>query len=278
VSKIGALREHLLELLAEHQRAGTLPTSNRFLFYELVARGIVSKDAPPPKPGKKASRRPDQAPNDALTQLRESGEIPWDWIADETRTLENYTGSPTILEGVLDRLDYIRLDPWKGNPPLNLCESRSLAGVLRNIVYEYRAQIAATNGQCGGFLHTMIVPKLRPGQRVLYFGDLDLCGNDIEQNTRRVLEREVGELQWERLALTAEQVEHYQLPKIIKHDKRFKGARGVHEAVETEALSQRVIVDILRARLDELLPAPLENVLEREKEQRQKIARILRRL
>jgi hypothetical protein len=29
---------------------------------------------------------------DAITNLRESGDIPWDAIVDETRSLDNYTG------------------------------------------------------------------------------------------------------------------------------------------------------------------------------------------
>jgi len=159
-----------------------------------------------------------------------------------------------------------------------LTESRSLAGVLRNQVYQYGAQVAPTNGQCAGFLHTEVSPRLRPYHQILYLGDFDLCGNDIEANTRRVLEREVGELQWERLALTGEQVEAYQLPKIIKTDRRFKDDRGRHEAVETEALSQRVIVDILRTRLEELLPEPLERVHERAEAQRTIVRRVLARI
>jgi len=35
-SKIGALRELLLGLLREHESDGALPTSARFLYYELV--------------------------------------------------------------------------------------------------------------------------------------------------------------------------------------------------------------------------------------------------
>jgi hypothetical protein len=38
------LRRALLELLEEHRQQGTLPTSARFLYYELVARGIISKE------------------------------------------------------------------------------------------------------------------------------------------------------------------------------------------------------------------------------------------
>ena len=93
---------------------------------------------------------------------------------------------------MLDVLPAARLDPWAGDAPLILTESRSLAGVLRALVREYAALIAATNGQIGGFLHTEIIPILRPGQRILYLGDLDLSGGQIEANTRHVLEREVG--------------------------------------------------------------------------------------
>ena len=45
-----------------------------------------------------------------------------------------------------------------------------------------------------------IASSLRLSHRVLYVGDHDLAGNDIEANTRRVLEQEAGELTWNRLA------------------------------------------------------------------------------
>ena len=142
------------------------------------------------------------------------------------------------------------------------------------LVREYGAQIAPTNGQCAGFLHTDIVPALMPRSRILYLGDYDLAGGQIEANTRSVLEREAGSLHWERLALTQEQVEQYNLPVIIKHDRRYNDSRP-HEAVETEALRQTVLVDILRSRLDELLPEPLSRVLEREQRQRRHLTRLL---
>jgi len=274
MSKIGRLRDCLMRLLEEHRSDVMLPTSGRFLYYELVQRKIISKDSPPPKPGRKSCRRPDQDMNDALIDLRETGQVPWDWIVDETRFLDDYSGSASIKEGLLNVLPGIQLDPWNGDIPLILTESRSLAGVLRGLCIDYCARIASTNGQVGGFLHTKIAPILSPDQRVLYLGDLDLCGGDIEANTRRVLEQIVGPLRWERLALTREQVRQYNLPTIIKHDRRFADG-GVHEAVETEALSQRIIVEIVRRRLEELLPEPLQSVHEREAEQRQQIARLL---
>lgn len=73
------------------------------------------------------------------------------------------------------KLPHINLDPWGGRAPLHLTESRSLAGVLRPVIVEYRARIASTNGQCGGFLRTDIAPPLRPGDGVEYLGDYDLA-------------------------------------------------------------------------------------------------------
>jgi hypothetical protein len=269
-SKIGTLRDLLFALLQEHERDGAIPTNARFLYYELVQRGQISKV-------RTGVRRTDQDLHDALTDIREDGRIPWDWIIDETRSVEDYTGYRNIKEGVLATLPGIPLDPWRGRAPLILTESRSLAGVLRPIIVEHRNRIAPTNGQCGGFLRTDIAPLLQPGDEVGYLGDLDLAGGQIEANTRRVLEQEIGgALSWERLALTEEQVERYDLPKIIKLDRRYKGDRP-HEAVETEAISQRVLIGILRAWLEMRLPEPLGRVQEREARQRRQIAALLRR-
>lgn len=41
----GRLQRALLERIDVHEREGTLPTSGRFLFYELVQAGVVSKAA-----------------------------------------------------------------------------------------------------------------------------------------------------------------------------------------------------------------------------------------
>jgi hypothetical protein len=214
----------------------------------------------------------------ALKLAREDGIIPWDWIVDETRSLDDYIGSVTIRDAVLERLSVLRLDPWGDDrPPMVLTESRSLAGVLRNLVWDYAARIASTKGQCGGFLRTVIAPQLREGDRVLYFGDWDRAGGHIEANTRRVLEKIVGKLRWERLALTEAQVTHYDLPIIEKSDSRYKDGRGRHQAVETEALSQTIILEILRDKLDLLLLEPLEVVHERAEAERAAIERLLHR-
>jgi hypothetical protein len=261
-TKAARLRRVVLDLVQEHYADGSLPTSARFLFYELVQRRVLSKE-------KNGARRPDQDLSVALTRLRESGQIPWHWIVDETRSLDDHSGWSSIGSAAQAMAKQAKLDPRGGDVPLILTESRSLAGVLRDLAREYGVKIAATNGQVGGFLYTDIVPALEPGASVLYIGDHDWQGDQIETNTRRVLEREVGALAWERLALTEEQVEQYDLARlqIMKPDRRYKPVR-YHPAVETEALSQRVIVDIVRSALEDRLPEPLADVQERADRER----------
>jgi hypothetical protein len=193
------VRIALMYLMERHRLDGALPTSVRFLFYELVMQRIVAKEG----------NRPDKIVSAALTDLREDGLVPWDDIVDETREVFDYSGSATVAEDWLAYLPAARLDPWRGQVPFILTESRSLAGVLRAQCRDYRCRIASTNGQVGGFLHTKVAPKLTEGDRIGYLGDYDLVGNDIEANTRRVLESLVGELDWQRLALTREQKDQY---------------------------------------------------------------------
>lgn len=278
-TKISRLRDALLQLYREHAAEGMLPTSGRFLWYELVQRGVVDKTKARGHPGVK--RGVDQDVTRALTQLRESGEVPWDAIADETRSLSDFRGARTVAAGVLGLLGAVHLDPWGADrPPLILCESRSLVGVLSGLAGEYRCAIAPTNGQAAGFLHTDVAPLVGDASvgRVLYLGDWDHRGGLIEGNTRRVLAEYDPALwsddAWERVALTEVQVRAHRLPVIEKIDRAYRPPR-TYPAVETEALGQRLIVELLRARLAALLPEPLADVLERERAQREALRRRL---
>lgn len=157
--------------------------------------------------------------------------------------------------------------------PLIICESRSLKGVLTPLAERYACPITSTNGQARGHLINEVAPSLDPCQHVLYLGDWDHCGHQIEAHTRTTL-LDAGPFaradNWQRVALTTAQVETFDLPVIRKTDRRYNGNRAF-DAVETEALSQRGIVDLVRARLDALmdaLPEPLATVFERERHQR----------
>src|SRR5215208_3631820 len=224
-TKAGHLQRHCLALLHEHEEVGAIPTSVRFLFYELYDRGVVPKVYRNPD-GTARKRTPSQDISDAIMVLREAGVVPWTWIVDETRSLDNWRYASSVRQYVEDVLPVARIDLWDGEPPpLILCESRSLAGVLRGIASAYLCPIAATNGQTGGFLRTEMGPLIEradgDSQCVFYLGDLDFSGGQIEANTYNVLS-DYGNLEWEKVAITEEQAESRNLPAISKPDKRFK--------------------------------------------------------
>jgi hypothetical protein len=153
----------------------------------------------------------------------------------------------------------------------------------RSAARDYRVTVAPTGGHCHGFLRTKVAPYLRKDQRVLYIGDHDLAGNDIEDNTRRVLEHETGRTftkdSWERLMITDTQCRRLQrkgVEPIHKRDNRFADGRP-HEAFEVEALGQSFVVQIVHKRLEQLAPAPLADVQERESKQREEIIKVLNR-
>jgi len=289
----GKLQRIALLYLREKKAKGEIPTSVRFLFYELEQRGIVSKKTgASAKPrlnrhGNEMKKRPPaQNLGEAVMHLRKVGLIPWNWIEDETRALFAWRSAASVADFVVEVVPVARLDPWAGTSrPVIICESRSMGGILRDgVAGRYLVTVAPTSGQCGGFLVTDVAPHLRDDDtRVLYLGDFDLAGGQIEANTRDVLERHTGRTfdgeTWERVALTAEQVEGLRLrgvEPILKKDDRYIDQHP-HEAFECEALGQGPIVAALRDRLDELLPEPIEDVLEREAEEKQKVRRVLAR-
>jgi hypothetical protein len=65
---------------------------------------------------------------------------------------------------------------------------------------------------------------------------------------------------------------------IRKLDKLYGNGGQYFDAVETEALGQARIVAAFRARLDELMPEPIDDVLERQALQRTQVAEQLRQL
>jgi hypothetical protein len=272
----GRMQRLVLQLLLDHQAAGEIPTSGRFVFYELEGKGHVRKTNKDDKSRRGTGDEPRELEViDALMWLRDKGVIPWDWIVDETRALHQYSGKTYSNIGV-----YVNIDPWQGRAPLVIAESRSLAGVLSNIALEYECDVAATNGQAGGFLRTELVPVLTGNDRpVLYLGDWDHQGHQIEANTKRVLERETGRpVDWSRIAITESQIAAGNngrgLEPIQKPDNRYKPARWF-DAWEAEALGQGAIQRLVRDALHAILPEPLADVRERERQERVRLEAIL---
>ena len=193
-TKTDRLKKALMERYRVHVRDGTTPTSGRFLFYELEGKDdghgvLVSKI-------RTGARRADQ---DLSTRgrptLREAGEIPWrrSWTKRVTwRACRAPRPSPRPA-GV-SRRHQDRRWQWSRVRPYVICESRSLAGVLRDLCWRYGVNSTSTrtaerrlpSHEAGRLVRQ---PGTEQKILALYCGDADLGGNQIEENTRRVLEQ-----------------------------------------------------------------------------------------
>jgi hypothetical protein len=222
----------------------------------------------------------EQEVTDALIWLRDKGVVSWTWIADETRQLHEWEHAPTVAKFVRASVDIARVNPWPGEPPLMLVESRSLGGVLRAMTSEYLCSIAATNGQVGGFLHTEVAPILQRNDRVvLYLGDFDLQrapdrGEHAScSGTQGASADRLGPDcdHWRADCPTWPYADLEEGPPVYD---RAWGAREF-EAWECEALGQGTIQRLVGDALDGLLSEPLSDVLEREAEQRARVAAVL---
>jgi hypothetical protein len=281
-TKARRTQDAVLALLREHagQEFG-LPTYTRILFYELESRGLAVK--PSPDDTRRHRRRShgwppgEQDVIDVVRDLRQIGEIPWEWIIDGERSLTEFAHAPTVRAFVLDRLDRAVINPWHpASPPLVLTESKNLAAALAAPLAPLVPVIGGLKGQTGeGWLRTAVAPVLAEdaGRPVLYLGDLDRAGRDIEGNARRVLERCLGrELDWERLALTEDQARELGVEPIWRVDGRDRQARW---AYELEALGQSGLIQLARDGIKARLPEPLEHVLEREQAERGELRELL---
>jgi hypothetical protein len=154
---------------------------------------------------------------------------------------------------------------------LILTEAKSNVEVLRATASEYLCPIAGLKGQSAGFLRTRLAPLLKENQRaVLYLGDYDRSGFDIERNTLKVLQDEAErEIEWTRIGLTETQIEAKGIDPILKFDGRDKKWA---KAWECEALGQSGILQLVKKTLQRCLKSrprdhrqtSLRSVLERD--------------
>ncbi len=261
-----ACHEHIVDLRS--QQDGRARTIVRSVFYAMVTTQVVPKSRP-------GARQPAQDVSDALGWLRTHGLVGWEEIVDDSRAVIDQRGFATLAEAVDAFLDRARLDPWDGNPPVVVVESRSFASLVSDITYTYRVASVPLGGQSsGGFLANEVAGYLGPKTPVLYLGDWDKAGGDIEDSARTRLWRFAPEWggPWERLAVTDDQAHELSDLWITKRD----GRNGqLYDTLEAEALGPVRLRQILDDILAAMLQAPLQQIVAEEKQQRERIRRRL---
>jgi hypothetical protein len=213
----------------------------RQIYYALTVRDIVPKT-------EAGYRQTDYQ----LNKMRENGIIPYGWIADNTR----YCLKPVTdrsLEAALYRCElYYRRDFWANqDDQVEIwVEKDALAGVIRPITDEYDVPLFVARGYSSQtFIYEAAeqIKQIGKTPYIYHFGDFDPSGVDAAYQIEMGLWKHGVDVHFERVAITEEQIEIYQLPvrETKASDPRAK-TWGNKPSVELDALPAPILRDMVR--------------------------------
>ena len=202
-AQLQARYDAVLAIAREHQ-----PTGLRFIYYTATTKKIVPKN----DSGYGMVQR-------AVLHLRRSGRMPWEWIVDTNRWMRKPTTYGSVEDALYDLSASYRRALWHDSKTVVevWCESESVAGVLYPITAKWDVPLYPIKGQTSDSFAYGAAQNYKADPRqlvVFYVGDHDPHGYEIETNLRAKLIEHSGrrDIEWERMACTAEDVERLELP------------------------------------------------------------------
>jgi hypothetical protein len=237
-----SIREAIHKLLSEDN-----PQTVRQVFYQLTVLGVIQKAAIEYK----------RTVVRLLTEMREAGEIPFDWIADNTRWQRKPATFVGLDHCLKSTAKFYRRDLWAAMPVYVevWCEKDALAGVLFEETEVYDVPLMVAKGYSSlSFLHgsaKAIEAREKPAY-VYHFGDLDPSGVDAARDIEAKLRRYApgAEIHFERVAVTREQVEAWELPSRPTKTKDTRAAKFVGTSVELDAIPGKQLRSLVRDRIE----------------------------
>lgn len=239
------------------------PMTLRQLYYRFVAADLIEN-----------KRSQYQYLGEAVKEARLSGFIPWAWIEDRTRStdagdwdaVEPRDRFESNFEWFKETPDRYHRPRWQGQDYYVevWVEKEALAGIFASVCEDLRVVSFPNRGYTSITLlkdaaerfkakRREKVPPLgdRRKCRILYFGDFDPSGQDIERNiSDKLNDTFFADVEVERVALTREQIDEYELPPqpAKASDARYEQFVAEHGnmAVELDALPPGDLRDLIR--------------------------------
>jgi hypothetical protein len=219
------------------------PQTVRQVFYALTVRGAIAK----------AEIEYKQTVVRLLVEMREAGEIPFEWLADNTRWMRkpsSFTGIEACLNSTSN---FYRRDLWAAMPAYVevWCEKDALAGVLMEETEVYDVPLMTARGYSSlTFVHSAAMTIRAKGKPayIYHFGDLDPSGVDAARDIEAKLRRYApdAEVHFERPAVTREQVEQWDLPTRPTKQTDSRAKKFVGTSVELDAIPARKLRELVR--------------------------------
>jgi hypothetical protein len=219
------------------------PQTVRQVFYALTVRGVIAK----------AEIEYQRTVVRLLSEMREAGTIPFNYIADNTR----WQRKPSTFVGLESCLrstaKFYRRDLWASMPVYVevWCEKDALSGVLMEETSVYDVPLMVARGYSSlSFLHSAAkaIEATRKPAYIFHFGDLDPSGvdaaRDIEAKLRRYAPQ--AEIHFERPAVTREQVEQWNLPTRPTKQTDTRAKKFVGTSVELDAIPAHQLRQLVR--------------------------------
>ncbi len=222
------------------------PMTVRQMFYRLVSDGVIEKSE---NEYKNTVCR-------LLTDMRCNREIPFDWIADNTRWMHKSPSFSSLAAALKNTRDTYRRAVW-GNQPYRVevwLEKDALASVLVEETNPWDVPLMVTRGYPSvSYLHNAAVQIESWGKptMVYYFGDHDPSGVDISRNVEARLREFAPDtpIYFERVAVNVDQIQSMGLitRPTKTSDSRSKNFEG--ESVEVDAIPARTLRSMARERI-----------------------------
>lgn len=271
-AELETLDAHLYRLVRDNR-----PCTVRQIYYRAVVHYLCDKD----ERGYNLIQR-------RLLHLRRAGVLPYGWIEDNARMFYGGNRYSDPQQFMLDAARYsYHLDYWQ-NEPINVeiwCESDSIAGTLRHTVtQEWGLRLYVARGFSSETYVYNAGDAIKEDKRetfIYILSDFDPSGVTLAEDIAAKLAAfaDPVPVHVERIALSGEQVERWDLPThpLKKSDgraKRFRLEHG-HEACELEAVPPNDLRTLLSNSVARHVdPSKIEAAKREEKLQREVMASI----
>ena len=255
IADLETCRKAILEITEEMK-----PMTVRQVFYQTVVRGLIHK----------TEHGYDRVAAD-LGAMRRNGELPYEWIVDNTR----FEIRPTTFDSPADALDsaaenYLK-SLWTnaGSCAQIWLEKDAISSIVSDVTWKYDVPLMVARGFSSlSFLHSAAqqLKEIDVPAYIYHLGDSDRYGKDaansIEADLRGFAPN--TDITFERLAVTDKQIRQWRLP--TRPPKRA----GDPPAVEIDAISPDRLRTIVQRAIEHHLPANQFEKLKRaeRKEQR----------
>ena len=183
------------------------PLTIRHIFYVCANHRLVSKDL--------SGYR---AVNYQIGSMRESGVLPYSWVADNSRSILKPALYKNAQDAVKAMHDYYRRDLWANQKEYIeiWVEKDAMAGVLAQVTMEFGVPLYVARGYSSDSFIWKSAEAIRETGKpttIYQFGDFDYDGVNAAHSIPKKLWDEHGvKVNFERMAVTEQQVKEHNLP------------------------------------------------------------------